>query len=75
MQLERIITTLIFCLQPRTRKLILNHLGLTRNTENYLNNIEIIVNGGWIEMTIADKPNSLNQQYIITKKGRSVLQQ
>lgn len=52
---------------------IRKHLGLRDRThlrERYLNPC---LSGGWIEMTLPDKPNSRLQSYRLTTKGRDVL--
>jgi len=36
--------------------------------------IKPLIDEGWIEMTIPDKPTSSKQKYRITEKGRQLLQ-
>jgi len=36
--------------------------------------IKPLIDAGWIEMTIPDKPTSSKQKYRITEKGRQLLQ-
>ncbi|MBW2357751.1 MAG: hypothetical protein JRF21_03360 [Deltaproteobacteria bacterium] len=59
-----------FCLQPVNRQILQEKLGL-RNADHFRKAYILpAIKGGWIEMTIPDKPKSRLQKYILTSKGR-----
>lgn len=41
--------------------------------KNYKAFIEPLVNNGFIELTIPEKPKSPNQKFVITEKGKYLL--
>ena len=58
---------------PRTTKEIQDALGL-RHRETFLDNyLTPMLDAGWLERTIPDKPTSPNQRYRLTEKGRAWL--
>src|SRR5688572_30838520 len=59
--------------EPRTTKEIQDALGL-RHRETFLDNyLTPMLDAGWLERTIPDKPTSPNQKYRLTEKGRAWL--
>jgi ATP-dependent DNA helicase RecG len=66
--------TLIFCVQPKSRKEILAHLGLKNYPENYKKHILPLLNAKYIALTIPNKPRSSKQQYVTTKKGKNIVE-
>lgn len=66
--------TLEFCMIPRTRQEIQDHLGL--KNRGYLRQavLQPLLESEKLEMTIPDKPNSKNQKYVTVKKARNVHQ-
>ena len=67
---ERILT---FSVIPRSRKEIMDLLGITTHTKNYERHIVPLLEKGLLTMTLPDKPKSKNQKYIATEKGRQLL--
>ena len=72
--IDRIIIVLEFCIKPKTKKEILEKIGLSKQTKNFKNNIEPAVDNGLLAMTLPHKPTSKNQKYITTKKGRRIIE-
>lgn len=72
--LTRLVSVLTFCLQPRSRKAILRHLGLYNSFQNFRRSAGFALEHGWISMTIPDKPNSRVQRYVTTDKGKALLE-
>jgi len=70
---ERIIQTLRFCFEPKTKREILGNLSLTNKSTNFKLNVLPAIETGLLTMTIPDKPNSRNQAYITTDKGKKIL--
>ena len=52
---------------------LLNAVGYDTRTGNFKNSLSRLLENGFIEMTIPDKPRSSKQRYRITPKGQSVL--
>lgn len=59
---------------PSNRKELLQQIGLVKNAKNFQTYIEPLIQLGWIEMTLPDKPTSPNQQYKTTLKGHLILE-
>jgi predicted HTH transcriptional regulator len=59
--------------EPATRESLQDATGL-RNREHFRQTyMEPLVAGGWLELTVPDKPTSRLQKYRLTEKGRSWL--
>ncbi|WP_319589387.1 RNA-binding domain-containing protein [uncultured Draconibacterium sp.] len=71
--IDRIVTTLRFCTEPKTKNEILDKIGLSIQSKYFIENIGPAIEAGLIEMTIPDKPTSKNQKYVTTEKGKKVL--
>jgi len=57
----------------KSRVELLEGIGLYNKTGNFNNYIKPLIKSGIIELTIPDKPNSQNQKYRLTEKGRKLL--
>jgi len=64
---------LVFTITPKSRKEIMDLLGLGTHTDNYVRYIAPLLEKGLLAMTLPDKPKSKNQKYITTKKGKKFL--
>ena len=53
-----------FCEQPRSFTEIMEHLGLKHRSNTKNRYIDPLIEGGFLEMTIPEKPNSRNQKYV-----------
>ena len=62
-----------YCQNQRSKKEILDYLGLSMHTKNFKRNILPVIEKQWIAMTLPDKPTSRHQRYLITTKGRQLL--
>jgi len=67
------IKTLAFAVTPKSRKEIMDLLGLVMHTKNHERHIVPLVAKGLLAMTIPDKPNSKYQKYVTTEKGKKLL--
>lgn len=70
---ERIIKTLRFCFEPKTKREVLDNLNLTNKSTNFKLNVLPAIEVKLLEMTIPDNPNSMHQKYITTEKGKKIL--
>ena len=55
---------LAFCTQERSLTEIMAHLGLKHRSNAKSRYIDPLIEGGFLEMTIPEKPNSRNQKYV-----------
>jgi predicted transcriptional regulator len=62
-----------FCREPRSSKEIMAMLKLKHWKTFQSNYLNPLLDAGFIERTIPDKPSSRNQKYRLTEKGRKVL--
>lgn len=53
-----------FCQHPRSLTEIMKHLQLKHRNNAKSRYVDPLIEGGFIEMTIPDKPNSRNQKYV-----------
>jgi predicted transcriptional regulator len=58
---------------PKSKAEILKALGYTNNSRLAKRYLTPLIETGHLQMTIPDKPNSRNQQYSITPKGKQYL--
>lgn len=58
-----------------SRKKVFAEIGLNGDRRAFKRNIEPLLRGGFIEMTVPDKPNSKLQKYRLTDKGVVAIQQ
>jgi ATP-dependent DNA helicase RecG len=59
--------------KEKSRIELLRFLGLENQTLNFNNNIKPLIDYGFIEMTLPDKPKSRYQKYRLTEKGKKLL--
>lgn len=76
-QLSDIMVSALKALEDKnlSRKEIFAAIGLNGDHRAYKRNIEPLLRGGFIEMTVPDKPNSKLQKYRLTDKGVVAIQQ
>ena len=60
---------LSYCIVPKKRSEIFKYIGLTNQTKNFNSQILPLITVGYLELTIPNKPNSINQKYKTTKKA------
>ena len=63
----------LYCREPRATKEIIGILGLKHWKTFRSNYLQPLLDDGWLEMTIPDKPTSSKQKYRLTVKGRKLL--
>ena len=74
-QVSEQVTILKFCSTPKQKQEILARLRLSPVYLNFKRHIQPLVEQGFLEMTIPDKPRSSKQRYRTTDLGRKVLAQ
>jgi ATP-dependent DNA helicase RecG len=62
-----------YCRKPRAAKEIMDMLDLKHWKTFRSNYLQPLIDDGWIEMTIPDKPTSSKQKYRLTDKGSDLL--
>jgi ATP-dependent DNA helicase RecG len=65
---------LSFCIEAKSRKEVLEYIGVSSQTKNYERYLEPLISKSLIELTLPDKPKSKNQQYITSVKGKQMIQ-
>ncbi len=73
-QLNRLFKILRILKEPLDRKEIFTKLELANKTDHYNKYLRPLLNVGWIEWTIPEKPTSRLQKYRLTDKGRKLLE-
>lgn len=63
------------CLSEKTISALMKVLGRSDRTKFRNQVLKPLMEAGWLEMTIPDKPTSSKQQYRLTAKGRNLLAQ
>lgn len=58
-----------FCVEPKSRKEILDHIGYSNHTKNYKTFIVPLIEKDYLRLTIPDKPTSSQQRYTATSKS------
>lgn len=64
---------ILFTSMPKKLYEIFKHIRVTNQSKNKTRFIDPLIEIGWIEMTIPDKPNSRLQQYRLTEEGKKLL--
>ncbi|MFA7444458.1 MAG: KTSC domain-containing protein [Flavobacteriaceae bacterium] len=70
---ESIKKVLIFCQDSKSRDEIFEKLGLYKNTKNHNHHIKPLIEAGWLNLTLPNKPTSKNQKYYTTETGKKLL--
>jgi ATP-dependent DNA helicase RecG len=70
---EKFMNVLSFCDKPKSRREILEHIGLKYHTDNYNRYIKPLIVSLYLQPTDEASTNSPQQRYIITDKGRGKL--
>ena len=65
---------LIFCQQERSRKRIMEYIGLENRQENVKRHLQPLIDSGYIGYLYPHVPQTPKQKYIITERGRSKLE-
>ena len=66
---------LTYCVRPKTREEIFEHVEIYNNSRNFRNYIKPIVDLDWLRLTIPDKPTSKNQKYVISYIAKRLVEQ
>lgn len=64
---------LVFCLNPKKRSEILEHVGLKNQHANYVRNILPLIDRGLLNLTIPQNPTSPRQEYVTTEAGKDYI--
>lgn len=69
-----IIKVLSYCQEPKSNDEIFEKIELYKNTKNFKNHIKPLIEAGWLNFTLPDKPTSKNQKYFTTDLGKKLLE-
>ncbi len=72
---ETLLSVLIFCTTPKTREEIFNQISLFNNSKNFNKHLKPIIELGWLNLTLPNKPTSKNQKYIIAEHAHRLIEQ
>lgn len=70
---DSIVKVLQYCKKPKSSDEIFEKIGLYKNTKNYNHHIKPLIEVGWLNLTLPNKPTSKNQQYYTTELGKTLL--
>lgn len=73
MQVPSKLNVLQFCVNSRSLKEIIDHLGLKNRMHVLVEYVRPLVDDGQLALTIPDKPRSSRQKYVTTENGRKNL--
>jgi len=65
---------LVFCKEPQKLSMIQDNIGLKSRAKFKIRYINVLLEGGLLEMTVPDKPKSPNQHYKTTEYGYKLLE-
>ncbi|RPH33090.1 MAG: KTSC domain-containing protein [Bacteroidales bacterium] len=65
---------LLHCISPKSREEIFEHIEIYNNSRNFRNYIKPIIDIGWLQLTIPEKPTSKNQEYIIADIAKRLVE-
>lgn len=72
---DTILEIIRYCDEARSREEIFEYIKLYNNSKNYNKHIKPIVDLGWLQQTIPDKPTSKNQKYITSEIAKRLDEQ
>lgn len=58
-----------YCLVEQSREEIFKRIGLSNQNKTFKIYLQPLIDAGYLQMTIPDKPTSRNQKYVTTPKG------
>lgn len=70
---DTIKTVLNYCIEPKSNDEIFEKIELYKNTKNHKHHIKPLLEIGWLQQSIPDKPRSKNQKYFTTDLGKKLL--
>jgi ATP-dependent DNA helicase RecG len=70
---DSIIKVLQYCKKPKSSDEIFEEIGLYKNTKNHNHHIKPLIEIGWLNLTLPNKPTSKNQAYYTTEIGKKLL--
>src|SRR5690606_14829070 len=62
-----------YCIEPKSREAIFDKIGLYNNTKNFRNHLKPLIDAGWLQPTLPDRPTSRDQKYFTTALGKQLL--
>jgi len=62
-----------YCVEPKSREAIFDKIGLYNNTKNFGNHFKPLIDVGWLQLTLPDKPTSRDQRYLTSVLGNQLL--
>lgn len=65
---------LFYCVNPRTREEIFKYIKIYNNSRNFNNYIKPIIEIGWLQYSLPDKPTSKNQKYITSDLAKRLVE-
>lgn len=68
-----IIKVLQYCKKNKSSDEIFEEIGLYKNTKNHNHHIKPLIEVGWLNLTLPNKPTSKNQKYFTTYLGEKLL--
>jgi ATP-dependent DNA helicase RecG len=67
------LAVLLFCITSKTRVEIFTKIGVSNQSNNYKRLVQPLIDAGYLELSIPDKPTSRFQRYQTTDSGKSLL--
>ena len=65
---------LVYSTKPKTRIEIFNCIKLYNNSKNFNRHISPMIEIGWLQLTIPDKPTSKHQKYVTSDVGKRLVE-
>jgi ATP-dependent DNA helicase RecG len=62
-----------FCISPKSRKEILEFLGLTNHSFNFKRHVEPLIINDFLDYTVKENPKDRNQKYVSTELGKAMV--
>jgi len=66
-------SVLQYCIEPKTRREVLEKIGLSSHYGNFRRHVLPLVQSGYLDLTLPEIPTSRKQRYIVSEKGLSKL--